>query len=196
MAVTRVTPRRTGRPKRDDSTVYLSHSRQSHPRFCLPRVFTARAKLSRELKFDVRQCANALIPAPEHIKQMSIENLELIEQALDLTLNALQQERASSPRRAVFPPGVNYWTEDELIETSDQVMFLIDVLNGPVQFPLSRQLNSIGALLFAEVKSTERMKETAEWVAALDVENYEFRMDALDRAFEGLGEGDDIWLGA
>ncbi len=124
---------------------------------------------------------------------MPVIDLELIEQTLDLTLNALQRERALSPRKKVFPPGVDYWTEDEFIETPEKVIFLVDILNEPVQFALSRQLSSIGALLFAEVRSTERMRQTAEWVAALDVENYEFRMNALDRAFEGLGEGDDVW---
>jgi hypothetical protein len=139
------------------------------------------------------KCANALILARKRIKQMPVIDLELIEQTLDLTLNALQRERALSPRKKVFPPGVDYWTEDEFIETPEKVIFLVDILNEPVQFALSRQLSSIGALLFAEVRSTERMRQTAEWVAALDVENYEFRMNALDRAFEGLGEGDDVW---
>jgi hypothetical protein len=126
-------------------------------------------------------------------KKMSIETLELIEQALDETLNALRRESTLSPRKKVLPPGENYWTEDELVETPDQLLFLTDVLNEPVQFALSKQLSRIGDILFANVRSTERMRQTAEWVAALDVENYDFRMDALDRAFEGLGEGDDVW---
>ena len=124
---------------------------------------------------------------------MSVKNVGLIEQALDLTLNALQQEHSRSTRKKVFPFGVNYWTEDELVETTDEIDFLYDVLNNPVEFALLRQLNKIGALLFDAVKSTERMKESAESVAALDAENYEFRMDALDRAFEDLGQGDDFW---
>jgi hypothetical protein len=33
-----------------------------------------------------------------------------------------------------------------------------------------------------------------EWVAALDAESHEFRINALGRAFEGLGEVDDFWL--
>ncbi len=124
---------------------------------------------------------------------MSAETLELIEQALDETLQELRQAQNKPARRK--PSGVAwvYWMEDECTHASEQILALSEMISAPVKSSLRKQLHTIGWLLFREVKSTETMKQIAEWVAALDVEDYEFRIEALDCAFEGVGEGEDVW---
>jgi hypothetical protein len=124
---------------------------------------------------------------------MASDTLELIEQALDETLQELRRSQDRPMRKNLAVARLRYWMEDECTPSSEQFMALSEMIISPVKCSLRKQLNSIGWLLFKEVKSTHNMKEIAEWVASLDVENYEFRIDALNLAFEGVGEGDDVW---
>ncbi len=124
---------------------------------------------------------------------MSAETLGLIEQALDETLQELRQARDKPARKKPSGAGWVYWVEDECTHASEQILALSEMITAPVTSSLRKQLNAIGWLLFREVKSTETMNEIAEWVAALDVDDYEFRIEALDLAFVGVGEGEDVW---
>jgi hypothetical protein len=124
---------------------------------------------------------------------MTAETLELIEQALDETLQELRQAQNKPARRKPSGPAWVYWVEDECTPDSEQILALSEMILAPVKSSLRNQLHAIGWLLFREVRSTQTMKEVAEWVAALDVEDYEFRISALDCAFEGVGEGEDVW---
>jgi hypothetical protein len=124
---------------------------------------------------------------------MTAETLELIEQALDETLQELRQAQDRPARRKPSGASWVYWVEDECTAASEQLLALSEMIVAPVKSSLRNQLHAIGWLLFREVKSTEMMKQIAEWVAALDVNDYEFRIAALDCAFEGVGEGEDVW---
>jgi hypothetical protein len=124
---------------------------------------------------------------------MTAETLELIEQALDETLQELRHVQNKPARRKLAGHAWVYWVEDECTAASEQILALSEMIASPLRSSLRNQLHAIGWLLFREVKSTESMKQVAEWVAALDVDEYEFRIEALDCAFEGVGEGEDVW---
>jgi hypothetical protein len=124
---------------------------------------------------------------------MTAETVELIEQALDHTLQELRRAQNKPAHKTLFAASLSYWVEDECTPSSENILALSEMIVSPVRSSLRKQLNAIGWLLFREVKSTEQMKEVAEWVAALDVDDYDFRIDALDCAFEGVGEGEDVW---
>ena len=124
---------------------------------------------------------------------MTVETLELIEQALDETLQELRRARDRPARKKTASERLSYWVEDEFTFASEDILALSEMIVAPVKCSLRKQLHAIGWLLFREVKSTEAMKQVAEWVAALNVEDYEFRIDALDCAFAGVGEGEDVW---
>ena len=123
---------------------------------------------------------------------MNTDIMDLIEQSLDATLRALLTERGRKSKHAP-QSGYAYWTADECSPDSEKLGLLIDIMTAPVRISLMQQIHGIGQMLFNELKSTEKMCEVAEWVAALDVDNYEFRIDALDQAFVGVGEGNDVW---
>jgi len=124
---------------------------------------------------------------------MNTEKLALIEQALDVTLCESQLLRGNTVRRATSRSHFDYWIDDECIDVSEEISSLLDIVASPIKTALMRQLNRIGQMLFEEVKSTAAMREITEWAASLDVDNYDFRIDALDNAFEGVGEGEDVW---
>jgi hypothetical protein len=124
---------------------------------------------------------------------MTIETLELIEQALEETLQELHRVRDKRAKKKRPGDRLSYWVEDECTASSEQILVLSEMIVSPLQCSLRKQLHTIGCLLYREVKSTEHMRQVAEWVASLDVVNYEFRINALDSAFEGIGEGEDVW---
>jgi hypothetical protein len=124
---------------------------------------------------------------------MSAETLELIEQALDETLQELRQAQNKPARKKPSAAAWVYWVEDECTAASEQFLALSEMIVAPVRSSLRNQLHAIGWLLFREVGSTQTMKDIAEWVAALDVDDYDFRIEALDCAFVGVGEGEDVW---
>jgi hypothetical protein len=124
---------------------------------------------------------------------MIVETVDLIEQALDETLQELQRIRDKPARKKRSGARLSYWVEDECTASSERILVLSEMIASPVRASLRKQLETIGWLLFREVRSTEQMKQVAEWVASLDVENYEFRINALDSAFDGVGEGGDVW---
>jgi len=124
---------------------------------------------------------------------MTAETLDLIEQALDETLQELRRAQNKPSRRRPAGASWVYWVEDECTSASEKILALSEMIVAPVRSSLRNQLHAIGWLLFREVRSTETMKQVAEWVAALDVDHYEFRIEALDCAFEGVGEGEDVW---
>jgi len=124
---------------------------------------------------------------------MTAETVELIEQALDHTLKELRRAQSKPAHKDLLASSLSYWVEDECTPSSENILALSEMIVAPVKSSLRKQLNAIGWLLFREVRSTDQMKEVAEWVAALDVDDYDFRIDALDCAFEGVGEGEDVW---
>ena len=124
---------------------------------------------------------------------MNIETMDLIERALDATLFELRKLNSRTRRRRKTGAQVASSFADECVEVSEQVSSLLLTIADPLKNSLMQQLHRIGRVLFDEVGTTDRMREIAEWVASLDVENYEFRIDALDNAFLGVGAGTDVW---
>lgn len=124
---------------------------------------------------------------------MNTDTLDLIEQALDATLLELRKLSAQQNERKRAATPAQAWLADECIDMPEPASSLIEAIANPLKYSLMQQLHRIGRVLFDEVGTTDRVKEIAEWVAALQVEDYEFRMDALDNAFLGIGAGEDIW---
>jgi hypothetical protein len=67
------------------------------------------------------------------------------------------------------------------------------IVKDPVRTALRRQLKDLGKRLYRALGNTKAMVSICEDVAARDPKRRSYRADIVDKAWDGIGEGSDIW---
>jgi hypothetical protein len=119
-------------------------------------------------------------------------HLALLKQALAAGLAAriehdLRREKRDAQRaRALTPRWVDLTADDQQIR-------LDCLIRDPVRTALRVQMRDLGKQLYRLVRNTNTMLEIAEEIAALEPKRWDYRMNILDKAWDGIGEGHDRW---
>lgn len=133
----------------------------------------------------------------DQIANVKIERYPTRQDALRAEENAIRSER---PKYNVVHNGVqrapiSRAIEDELHVLLNEALQL--AIDGDVDERAKRKnrkrIMVLGHDLYRLVKSTDRMQAIAERVADRVPEHWEFRVDILDKWWDGIGSGSDIW---
>jgi hypothetical protein len=123
----------------------------------------------------------------------TVEDIERIVFALDDLLNEIvkrTQTRPASPNKSTATP-IKIRTLDELASREDAEVS--EILDDPVGAACRHSIRRLGELLYDITKSTDAMSDVLERVADRDPSRYSLRATIIDKAWNGIGAGQDRW---
>jgi hypothetical protein len=88
---------------------------------------------------------------------------------------------------------IEMWSAAALVGTPQEQLRLEDIVKDPVRRALRAQLKELGQCLYRHVQSIDRMREVAEEAADLMPKRWGYRINIIDKAWDGVGEGDHRW---
>lgn len=81
-----------------------------------------------------------------------------------------------------------------LTKVPNDVLRQRSIVENPVERALKHGMVEVGKLMYANLKSTDKMVPIVEDVCDRDHKRYGQRIGILDSTFNGIGEGNDIWV--
>jgi hypothetical protein len=122
------------------------------------------------------------------------EHLALLKDAIDATLKARTDH---DERRYAEHNGQRTFKLLRAFDLKDKDWErerLEGIVKDPVFRALRRQLEDLGQKLYRLTGSTEAMLDVCNEVAARDPRHEDDRLNIIDKAWDGIGNGKDIWL--
>jgi hypothetical protein len=111
------------------------------------------------------------------------QHLDLLKQAI--AAKPYREPRSSPPPHQEIP---RYSTSPTLLATSLAQLYLEDVIDDPVGNALQEQMRELGkCLLHRLLGNTAAMLKVAEEVAELDQPNWGYRINVIDKSWDGIG---------
>ena len=123
------------------------------------------------------------------------EHLALLKLAIAANLTARvehdrRQEAASRDRPIEF----QVFSAADLMGADPNRLHLEDIIDDPVRMGAARAtVRSWGSDLFNVLGTKDGMVEIAEEVADLDPPHWGYRINIIDKAWDGVGQDDDRW---
>jgi len=118
------------------------------------------------------------------------DKVDLIEKALDALLCALEQH---PPRVTVQSAPSGLVRMSDWIDSDADQSRLQAIIEDPIRAACEEQIRQLGQELFKIDGSTRLMSDVLERIAA-SPDSANHRMTKLDRAWNGIGKGGNIWL--
>jgi hypothetical protein len=121
------------------------------------------------------------------------EHLALLKQAIAANLRA-RVEHDQRCAKSAAPAEFKIISAGELMRTDPNRLFLEGVIEDPVRKALRKQLKDLGWRLFRLLGSTDAMLMVAQEISELKPGNWHYRIDILDKTWDGIGEQGDFWV--
>ena len=120
-------------------------------------------------------------------KMTDDEHIALLKDAIDANLTARikYDQQPQPPRKLTF---IRFDDEDWAR------LKLEAIIDDPVRTALRRQLKQLGKELYRALGDTRAMVAICEEVAARDPKKEGYRSDIMDKAWDGIGGGTDLWV--
>ncbi len=122
------------------------------------------------------------------LKQTDEQKLQAIEDALDAVLTAIHEHDAQRPKgalKAITLAEIMQRNVDGDVE---------ELTKDPVGAALRHAVWRLGKKLHGIFGRTSGMSDVLERVASRDPANYGTRVYLMDKRWEGIGHGNDVWL--
>jgi hypothetical protein len=116
------------------------------------------------------------------------EHLALLKQAIAANLRA----RIEHDRR--LTPPTEFKIVNAFENTDPNQLFLEGVVEDPIRKALRAQLKDLGWRLFRLLGSTDAMLAVAQEISELKPGNWHYRIDIIDKTWDGIGEQGDFWV--
>jgi hypothetical protein len=122
------------------------------------------------------------------------DHLEMLKRAIAANLAARtehdkRQEEASQGEQ----PELTVISAAHLLGADDNWLYLDVVIRDPVRRALREQLKELGQRLFNLLGTTAGMDKIAEEIADFVPEHWSYRINIIDKAWDGVGKGNDRW---
>jgi hypothetical protein len=118
-------------------------------------------------------------------------HLALLKQAIAASLAArIAHELRREKEPVQGSPDPTRWVD---LAADDRQIHLSDLIRDPVRKALRTQMRDLGKRLYQLVRNTNTMLELAEEIANLEPRRWQYRMNVIDKAWDGIGEGADRW---
>jgi hypothetical protein len=122
------------------------------------------------------------------------EHLALLRQAIAANLAArVDHDRRRQEANRDKPVQFTLIPIGDLMGADDRRLYLEGVIDDPIRKALRKQLKDLGQRLFDALGTTEGMVEIAEEIADLKPGPWGYRIDIIDKAWDGVGAGGDRW---
>jgi len=72
-------------------------------------------------------------------------------------------------------------------------LYLEGIIENPIKRALRKQLKELGQHLFTVLGTTDGMVKLAEEIADLDPSHWGYRINIIDKAWDGVGKDGDRW---
>ena len=112
-----------------------------------------------------------------------------IEEALDKLLNAVEEVETRFPPAAGKPLSISW-----ILDSSWRERELSYLTSDPVGFSLRAGVNKLRQHLYRLLGGIDRMQDSLERVVSLDETHLPRRMVVLTYCWNGIGDGDDMWV--
>jgi len=118
------------------------------------------------------------------------DKVELIEKALEALLCALEENQ---PRATALGAPSGLVRMSDWIDPDADQSRLQAIIDNPIRAACEEQIRQLGQELFEINGTTGLMSDVLERVAAMNPDSAH-RITKLDRAWNGIGKGGNIWL--
>lgn len=120
-----------------------------------------------------------------------VEHLRLLTDAIDATISArINFENKCPPPETTGP--LQFLNLSKEYDASRG--YLEAVIENPIHKAVRGQLKRLGEQLFNLTGSTDAMLEVCYEVASRDPRHEGYRLDILDKAWDGIGSKNDLWI--
>jgi hypothetical protein len=125
------------------------------------------------------------------------DHLEMLKSAVAANLAARTEhdKRREKARESQGEPfDISLISVGDLLGADDDWLYLDAVIADPVYKALRKQLKDLGQRLFNLLGTTAGMDTIAEEIADLVPEHWSYRVNIIDKAWDGVGQGNDRWV--
>ena len=130
----------------------------------------------------------ALPPLRVHTRTLTVADIEA---ALDALLAAIEADAAREIDG--HPVNVDILSLAEIMRTEPDVFRVAELAENPVGRSCRESIKSLGKALFRVGGSTDAMREVMERVAERSPAKRYRRLNLLDKWWNGIGAGADVW---
>jgi hypothetical protein len=121
------------------------------------------------------------------------EHLALLKRAIAANMRA-RVEHDLRCAEIAGPFELKVISAQELFETDPNRLLLEGVVEDPVRKALRAQLKDLGWRLFHLLGNTDAMLTVAEEISNMKPGNWHYRIDILDKTWDGIGKEGDWWV--
>jgi hypothetical protein len=114
-----------------------------------------------------------------------------IEEALSEVFEAWMQHRERRNRRQ---PSIRMFSAADLEKVGLTALREKSLVENPIGHSLKGAVHKLGQMLATELGSTDALLQVAEKLAKRKPRDYHSRINALDKAFDMIKVGDDMWV--
>jgi hypothetical protein len=127
-------------------------------------------------------------------KMSKTQHVAMLSAAIKANLDARCEHDRRRERAAGKPVDFTMTSAGDLIGADDDWLYLDAVIADPIRKALRKQLKDLGWRLFRVLGTTDGMVKIAEKAARPRSKRWGYRMNIVDKAWDGIGESSKPWV--